>query len=174
MSLLRGNLTSRITAALRRRRVFADQLLHQHLANPPPSVAKLILDFIMNDLGKLSVSLRWACILLRSGVKWESNAPSTEVAPLGRPHGPAYPANGGSADVSPRGRAHTIVPSNAASVPSADVASHDRCGERVQAAPALVPAGRLNNDDCALTPLDAGKRFARLGDLQSMLTEMIE
>ena len=61
----------RITMALRRRRRLVGRLLHHHLANPPPCVAKLILDFIMNDLGELSVSMRWACILLRSGVQLE-------------------------------------------------------------------------------------------------------
>ena len=71
MFLLRWNRTSRIVMALRRRRRFADRLLQEHLANTPFCVAELILDFLMNDFGKLSVSTRWACILLRSGVQWE-------------------------------------------------------------------------------------------------------
>ena len=54
----------RITMALRRRRRLVGRRLHHHLANPPPCVAKL-------NLGKLSVWMRWACILLRSGVPWE-------------------------------------------------------------------------------------------------------
>jgi len=66
-----GEPALRITMALRLRRRLVGRLLHQHLANPPPCVAKHILDFVMNDLGKLSVSMRWACILLRSGVQWE-------------------------------------------------------------------------------------------------------
>ena len=69
--LLRCNRTSRITMALRRRRLLVDRLLHEHLPNTPSCVAELILDFLMNDLGKVSVSMRWACILLRSGVQWE-------------------------------------------------------------------------------------------------------
>ena len=61
----------RIAMALRKRRRLLGRLPYHHLANPPPCVAKHILDFIMNALGKLSVSMRWACILLRSGVQWE-------------------------------------------------------------------------------------------------------
>ena len=71
LGLRDGEPILRITMALRLRRRLVGRLLHQHLANPPPCVAKHILDFIMNDLGKLSVSMRWACILLRSGVQWE-------------------------------------------------------------------------------------------------------
>ena len=71
LGLRDGEPALRITMALRRRRRLVGRLLHHHLANPPPCVAKHILDFIMNDLGKLSVSMRWACILLRSGVQWE-------------------------------------------------------------------------------------------------------
>ena len=71
LSLRDGEPVLRITMALRLRRRLVGRLLHQHLANPPPCVAKHILDFIMNDLGKLSVPMRWACILLRSGVQWE-------------------------------------------------------------------------------------------------------
>ena len=71
LGLRDGEPALRITMALRLRRRLVGRLLHQHLANPPPCVAKHILDFIMNDLGNLSVSMRWACILLRSGVQWE-------------------------------------------------------------------------------------------------------
>ena len=71
LGLRDGEPVLRITMALRRRRRLIARLLHHHLANPPPCVAKHILDFVMNDLGKLSVSMRRACILLRSGVQWE-------------------------------------------------------------------------------------------------------
>ena len=66
-----GEPALRITKALRLRQRFVGRLLHQHLANLPPCVAKHILDFIMNDLGELSVSMRWAFLLLRSGVQLE-------------------------------------------------------------------------------------------------------
>ena len=66
-----GEPALRITKALRLRQRFVGRLLHEHLANLPPAVAKHILDFIVNDLGKLAVSMRWACILLRSGVQLE-------------------------------------------------------------------------------------------------------
>ena len=71
LGLRAGEPALRITKALRLRQRFVDRLLHEHLANLPRGVAKHILDFIMNDLGKLSVSMRWACILLRSGVQLE-------------------------------------------------------------------------------------------------------
>ena len=71
LGLRDGEPVLRITRALRLRRRMLGRLLHQHLANPPPCVAQHILDFIMNDLGKLSASMRWACILLRSGVQLE-------------------------------------------------------------------------------------------------------
>ena len=71
LGLRAGEPALRITMALRLRRRLVGRLLHQHLANPPPCVGKHILDFIMNDLGKLSVSMRWACILLCSGVQCE-------------------------------------------------------------------------------------------------------
>ena len=66
-----GEPALRITVALRLRQRLVGRLLHQHLANLPPCVTKHILDFIMNDLGELSVSTRWACLLLRSGVQLE-------------------------------------------------------------------------------------------------------
>ena len=50
----------------------------------------------------------------------------------------ARTTNAPSAEVAPRGLAH--APPKGASVPSACVAPHDRCGERVEAAPAVVPA----------------------------------
>ena len=71
LGLSDGEPVRRITRALRLRRRLLGQLLHRHLAQLPPCVAQHILDFIVNDLGKLSVSKRWACILLRSGVQWE-------------------------------------------------------------------------------------------------------
>ena len=76
-----GEPTLRITKALRLRQRFVGRLLHEHLANLPPGVAKHILDFIMNDLGKLSVSMRWACILLRSGVQLEFCSSHRFIAP---------------------------------------------------------------------------------------------
>ena len=69
LGLRNGEPALRITMALRLRRRLVSRLLHQHLAQLPPCVAKHILDFLMNDLGKLPVSMRWACILLRSGVQ---------------------------------------------------------------------------------------------------------
>ena len=71
LGLRAGEPALRITKALRLRQRFVGRLLHEHLANLPPGVAKHILDFIMNDLGKLSASMRWACILIRSGVLQE-------------------------------------------------------------------------------------------------------
>ena len=71
LGLSDGEPALRITMALRLRRRLVSRLLHQHLAQLPHSVAKHILDFLMNDLGKLPVSMRWACILLRSGVQLE-------------------------------------------------------------------------------------------------------
>ena len=71
LGLRAGEPALRITKALRFRRRFVGRLLHEHQANLPPCVTKHILDFIMNDLGELSVSTRWACLLLRSGVQLE-------------------------------------------------------------------------------------------------------
>ena len=71
LGLSDGEPVRRITRALRLRRRLLRRLLHRHLAHLSPCVAQHILDFIVNDLGKLSVSMRWACILLRSGVQWE-------------------------------------------------------------------------------------------------------
>ena len=63
-----GEPALRITMALRRRRRVVGKVLQGHNARPPPCVVIYILDFIMNDLGRVSASMRWACILIRSGV----------------------------------------------------------------------------------------------------------
>ena len=71
LGLRAGQPALRITKALQLRQRFVGRLLHEHQAKFPPAVVKHILDFILNDLGKLAVSKRWACILLRSGVQLE-------------------------------------------------------------------------------------------------------
>ena len=71
LGLRAGEPALRITKALQLRQRFVGRLLLEHQAKFPPAVVKHILDFILNDLGKLAVSKRWACILLRSGVQLE-------------------------------------------------------------------------------------------------------
>ena len=71
LGLRAGEPALRITKALQLRQRFVGRLLHEHQAKFPPAVVKHILDFILNDLGKLALSKRWACILLRSGVQLE-------------------------------------------------------------------------------------------------------
>ena len=66
-----GEPAVRITMAHRRRRRIVGRVLLCHKARPPPCVVTYILDHLMNDLGKLSPSMRWACILIRSGVQLE-------------------------------------------------------------------------------------------------------
>ena len=69
LGLRAGKPALRITLALRRRRRVVGRVLLCHKARPPPCVVTYILDHLMNDLGKVSPSTRWACILIRSGVQ---------------------------------------------------------------------------------------------------------
>ena len=71
LGLRAGQPALRITLALRRRRRVVGRVLQGHKARPPPCVVTHILDHLMNDLGKVSPSTRWACILIRSGVQLE-------------------------------------------------------------------------------------------------------
>ena len=83
LGLRAGQPALRITKALQLRQRFVGRLLHEHQAKFPPAVVKHILDFILNDLGKLAVSKRWACILLRSGVQLECVSFYRFIAPSG-------------------------------------------------------------------------------------------
>ena len=71
LGLRAGEPALRITLALRRRRRIVGRVLLCHRARPPPCVVTYIIDHLMNDLGKVSPSRRWACILIRSGVQLE-------------------------------------------------------------------------------------------------------
>ena len=68
LGLRAGEPALRITLALRRRRRVVGRVLLCHKARPPTCVVTYIIDHLMNDLGKVSLSTRWACILIRSGV----------------------------------------------------------------------------------------------------------
>ena len=68
LGLRAGEPALRITKALRRRRRAVGRVL-EGLHALPPCVLTHILDHLMNDLGKVSPSTRWACILIRSGVQ---------------------------------------------------------------------------------------------------------
>ena len=71
LGLRAGEAALRITMALRRRRRVVGRVMEGHNARPPPCVVTHILNHLMNDLGKVSPSTRWACILIRSGVQLE-------------------------------------------------------------------------------------------------------
>ena len=71
LGLRAGEPALRITLALRRRRRVVGRVLLCHKARPPTCVVTYIIDHLMNDLGKVSPSTRWACILIRSGVQLE-------------------------------------------------------------------------------------------------------
>ena len=57
-----------ITLALQRRRRLLHRLLCGHRVRLPPCVVGHILDHLMNDVGYVTPSRRWACILMRSRV----------------------------------------------------------------------------------------------------------
>ena len=57
-----------IRALQRRRRTLTRVLLSRDNARLPFSVVTCILDHLMNDLGNLSPSPRWECILMRDGL----------------------------------------------------------------------------------------------------------
>ena len=57
-----------ITLALQRRRKLLTRLLRGHRARLPPCVVGHILDHVMNDVGYVSPSRRWACVMMRSRV----------------------------------------------------------------------------------------------------------
>ena len=59
-----------ITAALQRGRILVRRLLRGHRCRPPPCVIELILDHLVNDVGDVAASRRWACVLMRSRV-WD-------------------------------------------------------------------------------------------------------
>ena len=57
-----------ITRALQRRRRLLLRVLWNHKRKPPPWIVKHVLDHLINDLGAIKPSMRWACLLSRYGL----------------------------------------------------------------------------------------------------------